>query len=92
MHGTFEEDTNDPVKIKGALDMFSESVHRSLLKQWLLFKAVTQIICFEDFSTYIRSKIAPIWTADIFIIIKTVLQLLSEFIYKGVYRFMSSPT
>jgi DNA polymerase IV (archaeal DinB-like DNA polymerase) len=30
-HGTFEEDTSDPVKIKGSLDMLVESVHSSLL-------------------------------------------------------------
>ena len=26
-HGTFEEDTNDPVKIEGTLEMLAESVH-----------------------------------------------------------------
>lgn len=29
-HGTFEEDTNDPLKIKGALDILAESVHESV--------------------------------------------------------------
>ena len=72
-HGTFEEDINDPVKIKGALDILVESVHSSLLKQRFLFKTVTLIICFEDFSTYTRSKTVPTWIADIFIIKKTVL-------------------
>ena len=30
--GTFEEDTNDPVKIAGSLEMLAESVHRALIK------------------------------------------------------------
>jgi DNA polymerase IV (DinB-like DNA polymerase) len=59
-HGTFEEDTNDPLKIKGALDMLAESVHSSLLKQRFLFKTVTLVVRFEDFSTYNRSKTVPI--------------------------------
>ena len=36
-HGTFEEDTNDPVKITGSLEMLAESVHSSLLKHCFLF-------------------------------------------------------
>jgi hypothetical protein len=27
-HGTFEEDTNDPIKIQGAQEMLARSVHR----------------------------------------------------------------
>lgn len=85
-HGTFEEDTNDPIKIKGALDMLAESVHSSLLKQRFLFKTVTLIVRFEDFSTYTRSKTIPMWTSDIFIIKKTVLQLLLEFMGRQKFR------
>jgi DNA polymerase IV (DinB-like DNA polymerase) len=79
-HGTFNEDTNDPVKITGSLDMLAESVHSSLLKHRFLFKTVTLTVRFEDFSTYTRSKTIPIWTSDIFVIKRTVIQLLSEFI------------
>jgi DNA polymerase IV (DinB-like DNA polymerase) len=35
---------------------------------------------YDDFSTYTRSKTIPVWTSDIFVIKKTVLQLLSEFL------------
>ncbi len=38
--GTFEEDTNDPVKIAGFLEMLAESVHRALLRDSFLFKKV----------------------------------------------------
>jgi DNA polymerase IV (DinB-like DNA polymerase) len=79
-HGTFEEDTNDPVKITGSLEMLAESVHDSLMKHSFLFKTVTLIVRFEDFSTYTRSKTIPIWTSDIFVIKRTAMQLLSEFI------------
>jgi len=79
-HGTFAEDTSDPVKITGSLDLLAESVHRSLLKNRFLFKTVTLTVRFEDFSTYTRSKTIPIWTSDIFVIKRTAMQLLSEFI------------
>lgn len=79
-HGTFEEDTNDPVKVFGSLDTLSESVHGSLLKHNFLFKTVTLVVRFEDFSTYTRSRTVPIWTSDLFVIKRTVRQLLSEFL------------
>ena len=79
-HGTFSEDTSDPVKITGSLDLLVESVHNSLLKQRFLFKTVTLTVRFEDFSTYTRSKTIPIWTSDVFVIKRTAMQLLSEFI------------
>jgi DNA polymerase IV (DinB-like DNA polymerase) len=85
-HGTFEEDTNDPVKITGSLEMLAESVHSSLLKHCFLFKTVTLIVRFEDFSTYTRSKTVPIWTSDIFVIKRTAMQLLSEFIGRQKFR------
>jgi DNA polymerase IV (DinB-like DNA polymerase) len=79
-HGTFEEDTNDPVKITGSLDMLAESVHSSLLKHRFLFKTIILTVRFEDFSTYTRSKTIPIWTSDVLVIRRTAMQLLSEFI------------
>jgi DNA polymerase IV (DinB-like DNA polymerase) len=83
---TFEEDTKDPVKIEGALAMLAESVHSSLLKHRFLFKTVTLIVRFEDFSTYTRSKTGHIWTSDVFVIKRTVMQLLSEFIGRQKFR------
>jgi len=85
-HLTFEEDTKDPGKIEGALVMLAESVHSSLLKHRFLFKTVTLIVRFEDFSTYTRSKTGSIWTSDIFVINRTVMQLLSEFIGRQKFR------
>jgi len=79
-HETFAEDTSDPVKITGSLDLLAESVHSSLLKNRFLFKTIILTVRFEDFSTYTRSKTIPIWTSDIFVIKRTALQLLSEFI------------
>jgi DNA polymerase IV (DinB-like DNA polymerase) len=79
-HGTFAEDTNDPVKITGSLDLLIESVHRSLLKHRFLFRTVTLTVRFEDFSTYTRSKTIPIWTSDLFVMKRISMQLLSEFI------------
>lgn len=85
-HGTFSEDTNDPVKISGSLDILINSVYKSLLKHRFLFKTVTLMVRFEDFSTYTRSKTLPIWTSDIFVIKRTVMQLLSEFMGKRKFR------
>ena len=79
-HGTFEEDTNDPVKIKGTLEMLAESVHSSLLKHHFLFKTIILTVRYEDFSTYTRSRTLSIWTADLFVIKRIVIQLLTEFI------------
>jgi nucleotidyltransferase/DNA polymerase involved in DNA repair len=79
-HGTFEEDTNDPVKISESLEMLVRSVHNALIKHRFLFKTVTLTVRFEDFSTYTRSKTIPIWTSDIFLIKRTAMQLLSEFL------------
>jgi hypothetical protein len=41
---------------------------------------ITLIVSFEDISTYSCSKTIPIWTSDIFVIKRTVNQLLSEFL------------
>jgi DNA polymerase IV (archaeal DinB-like DNA polymerase) len=78
--GTFAKDTNDPVKIAGFLEMLAESVHRALMKDRFLFKTITLKVRYDDFSTYTRSKTVPVWTADIFVIKRTAMQLLSEFI------------
>jgi DNA polymerase IV (DinB-like DNA polymerase) len=79
-HGTFEEDTSDPLKISESLEMLVRSVHSNLVKHRFLFKTVTLTIRFEDFSTYTRSKTSPIWTSDIFVIKRIAVQLLSEFL------------
>ncbi len=79
-HTTFSEDTNDPIRIIGSLELLVESVHDSLLKNRFLFKTKTLTVRFEDFSTYTRSKTIQIWTSDLFVIKRTAIQLLSEFI------------
>lgn len=84
--GTFAEDTNDPVKITGFLELLAESVHRALLRDSFLFKVVTLRVRFDDFSTYTRSKTVPVWTSDIFVIKRTAMQLLSEFIGRQKFR------
>lgn len=43
-------------------------------------KVVTIRVRYDDFSTYTRSKTIPFWTSDIFVIKRTAMQLLSEFI------------
>ena len=87
-HGTFEEDTNDPVKIVESLEMLAGSVHSSLMKHRFLFKTVTLIVRFEDFTTYTRSKTIPIWTSDLFVIKRTATQLLSEFQGRKKFRLL----
>ncbi len=87
-HGTFEEDTNDLVKITKSLEMLTESVHSSLMKHRFLFKTVTLIVRFEDFTTYTRSKTIPIWTSDLFVIKRTATQLLSEFQGRKKFRLL----
>jgi len=78
--GTFDQDTNDPVKILGFLEMLAESVHKALLRNCFLFKIVTLKVRYDDFSTYTRSKTVPVWTSDIFVIKRIATQLLCEFI------------
>ena len=77
---TFGENTNDPIKIAGYMDLLAESIHRALKKDRFLFKVVTLTVRFEDFSTYTRSKTISVWISDIFVIKRTAMQLLSEFI------------
>jgi DNA polymerase IV (archaeal DinB-like DNA polymerase) len=62
------------------LEMLAESVHRALMKDRFLFKVIVLTVRYEDFSTYTRSKTIPVWTSDIFLIKRTSMQLLSEFI------------
>jgi DNA polymerase IV (DinB-like DNA polymerase) len=77
---TFNENTNDPIKIAGYLEMRAESVHKSLVKHHFLYKVVSIRIRYDDFSTYTRSKTISVWTSDIFVIKRTAIQLLAEFI------------
>jgi DNA polymerase IV (archaeal DinB-like DNA polymerase) len=77
---TFGADTNDPVKIAGYLELLAESVHRALIKYRFLFKVVTLVVRYEDFSTYTRSKTVYVWTSDIFVIKRVAIQLLTEFL------------
>ena len=60
--------------------MLAESVHKSLFKHQFLYKVVTIRVRYDDFSTYTRSKTVSVWTSDIFVIKRTAMQLLSEFI------------
>jgi DNA polymerase IV (archaeal DinB-like DNA polymerase) len=83
---TFKEDTNDPIKIAGYLEMLAESVHKSLVKHQFRYKVVTIRVRYDDFSTYTRSKTVSVWTADIFVIKRTAMQLLSEFLGKQKIR------
>ena len=66
--------------------MLAESVHRALTRDRFLFKVVTPKVGFDDFSTYTRSKTIPVWTSDIFVIKRTAMQLLTEFIGKQKIR------
>lgn len=45
---TFKEDTNDPIKIAGYLEMLAESVHKSLFKHQFLYKVVTIRVRYDD--------------------------------------------
>jgi DNA polymerase IV (archaeal DinB-like DNA polymerase) len=68
------------VKIAGYLELLAESVHRALIKDHFLFKVVTLVVRYEDFSIYTRSKTVSVWTSDIFVIKRVSIQLLAEFI------------
>ena len=50
------------------------------MKHRFLFKTITLTVRYEDFSTYTRSKTGPIWTSDILVIKRTVMQLFTEFV------------
>lgn len=65
---TFWENTNNPAIVAGYLDMFAESVHKSLVKHRFLCKVVTIRIRYDGFATYTRSKTVSVWTSDIFLI------------------------
>lgn len=77
---TFKENTNDPVIIAGYLEMLADSVYKSLVKHRFLYKVVSIRVRYDDFATYTRSKTVSVWTADIFVIKRTAIQLLAEFI------------
>jgi DNA polymerase IV (DinB-like DNA polymerase) len=83
---TFGEDTNDPIKIAGYMELLAEGVHRALIKDRFLFKVVTLVVRYDDFSTYTRSETVSVWTADIFVIKRTAMLLLSEFLGKQKMR------
>ena len=85
---TFKEDTNDPIKIAGYLEMRADSMHKSLVKHRFLFKVVSIRVRYDDFSTYTRSKMVMFWTSDIFVINRTALQLLSKFLGRQKIRLM----
>jgi len=85
-HITFDEDTNDPEVINKCLEMLADSVHGNLMKHRYLFRTITVIVRFEDFTTYTRSKTVPIWTYDINVIKRTTIELLSEFLDKKKLR------
>jgi DNA polymerase IV (archaeal DinB-like DNA polymerase) len=50
------------------------------MKHSYLFRTITVIVRFEDFTTYTRSKTVTIWTSDINVIKRTATELLSEFL------------
>jgi DNA polymerase IV (archaeal DinB-like DNA polymerase) len=83
---TFKEDSNDPIKIAGYLEMLAESVHKSLVKHQFSYKVVSIRVRYDDFATYTRSKTVPVWTSDIIVIKRTAMQLLSEFIGRQKHR------
>jgi DNA polymerase IV (archaeal DinB-like DNA polymerase) len=56
------------------------------MKDRFLFKVVTLVVRYDDFSTYTRLKTVSVWTADIFVIKRTAMQLLSEFLGKQKIR------
>jgi DNA polymerase IV (DinB-like DNA polymerase) len=44
------------------------------------------VVRYDDFSTYTRSKTVSVWTSDIFVIKRTAMILLSEFLGKQKIR------
>jgi DNA polymerase IV (archaeal DinB-like DNA polymerase) len=68
------------------MDVLAESVHGNLMKHHYLFRTITIVVRFEDFTTYTRSKTVPIWTSDINVIKRTAVELLSEFIDRKKFR------
>jgi len=85
-HGTFAKDTDDPDKITSCMEMLAESVHGNLMKHRYLFRTITIIVRFEDFTTYTRSKTILVWTSDINVIKRTATELLSEFLDRKKFR------
>jgi DNA polymerase IV (DinB-like DNA polymerase) len=79
-HMTFDEDTDDPEKIAICIDVLADGMHYNLGKNRLLFRTVTIISRFEDFTTYTRAKTVPVWTSDIDLIKRTAMELFSEFL------------
>jgi DNA polymerase IV (archaeal DinB-like DNA polymerase) len=79
-HITFDEDTDDPEVINKCLETLADSVHGNLMKHRFLFRTITIIVRFEDFTTYTRAKTVSSWTNDINVIKKTAIELLSEFL------------
>ena len=55
---TFKENTKDPIKIAGYLEMLAESLHKSLVKHRFPYKVVTIRVRYDYFSKYTRSKLS----------------------------------
>ncbi len=75
---TFEEDTNDPKKVRQTLLELSEAVARRLRKQELLAGGLTLKFRDEDFVTETRSSTLPDPTDDASEIFRIALQLLGR--------------
>jgi DNA polymerase IV (DinB-like DNA polymerase) len=76
---TFEEDTNDELKIKSAFSSLIADVHKRTILSNLLFRTVGIKVRFEDFTTFTRARSHSRYTNEKSVMEEIIRLLFQEF-------------
>lgn len=76
---TFEEDTHDWSLIDKELTLLTDTVHKRLVEEKMVYRTVVLKIRFKGFETYTRSRSLRFPTAQKNTILETILALCTEF-------------
>jgi DNA polymerase IV (DinB-like DNA polymerase) len=76
---TFYTDTDSFSEILSKFEEINKKIHKSIIKNQILYKTVTLKIRFEDYETYTRSKTLPFYIQDEQYVLNIILQLFREF-------------
>jgi DNA polymerase IV (DinB-like DNA polymerase) len=80
---TFEEDTNDELKIKSAFSSLIADVHKRTMLSNLLFRTVGIKVRFEDFTTFTRARSYSRYTNEKSVMEEIIRLLFQEFEYSA---------
>jgi nucleotidyltransferase/DNA polymerase involved in DNA repair len=76
---TFEEDTHDWFLIDKELTLLTDTVHKRLVEEKMVYRTVVLKIRFKGFETYTRSRSLRFPTGQKNRILETILALCTEF-------------